>query len=75
MSKVQIINKRLTQVRTEWIRSTPATQAHVCVVCAAIPFSRALMREHTLTPADLIQPVFVIEGDKSDRNSRVHARC
>ena len=27
-------------------------------------FSRALMREHTLTPSDLIQPVFVIEGDK-----------
>ena len=27
-------------------------------------FSRALMREHTLTPADLIQPVFAIEGDK-----------
>ena len=26
-------------------------------------FSRALMREHTLTPADLIQPVFVIEGE------------
>ena len=25
-------------------------------------FSRALMREHRLTPADLIQPVFVIEG-------------
>ena len=27
-------------------------------------FSRALMREHSLTPADLIQPVFVIEGNK-----------
>ncbi len=27
-------------------------------------FSRALMREHQLSPADLIQPVFVIEGDK-----------
>jgi len=27
-------------------------------------FSRALMREHTLSAADLIQPVFVIEGDK-----------
>ena len=26
-------------------------------------FSRALMREHRLTPADLIQPVFVIEGE------------
>ena len=26
-------------------------------------FSRALMREHTLTPADLSQPVFVIEGE------------
>lgn len=26
-------------------------------------FSRALMREHTLTPADLIQPAFVIEGE------------
>ena len=26
-------------------------------------FSRALMREHTLTPADLIQPVFVIDGE------------
>ena len=31
-------------------------------------FSRALMREHTLTPADLIQPVFVIEGDKQTEN-------
>ena len=27
-------------------------------------FSRALMREHSLSAADLIQPVFVIEGDK-----------
>ena len=27
-------------------------------------FSRALMREHTLTAADLIQPVFVIEGKR-----------
>jgi porphobilinogen synthase len=26
-------------------------------------FSRALMREHKLSPADLIQPVFVIEGE------------
>ena len=26
-------------------------------------FSRALMREHRLTPADLIQPAFVIEGE------------
>ncbi len=25
-------------------------------------FSRALMREHVLTPADLIQPVFVLDG-------------
>jgi porphobilinogen synthase len=25
-------------------------------------FSRALMREHTLTPADLIYPVFIMEG-------------
>jgi len=28
-------------------------------------FSRALMREHSLSPADLIQPVFVIEGNNS----------
>ncbi len=28
-------------------------------------FSRALMRENQLSPADLIQPVFVIEGENS----------
>ena len=26
-------------------------------------FSRRLMREHTLTPADLILPVFVLDGE------------
>ncbi|HDH15701.1 MAG TPA: porphobilinogen synthase, partial [Gammaproteobacteria bacterium] len=28
-------------------------------------FSRALMREHRLSAADLIQPVFVIEGENN----------
>ncbi|HZV63535.1 MAG TPA: porphobilinogen synthase [Telluria sp.] len=28
------------------------------------PFSRALMRENTLTPADLIYPVFILDGVK-----------
>ena len=28
------------------------------------PFSRALMREHTVSAADLIYPVFVVDGDK-----------
>lgn len=30
----------------------------------AHPFSRALVSEHTLTPSDLIYPVFVLEGEQ-----------
>ena len=29
-------------------------------------FSRRLMREHTLTPDDLIYPVFVLEGQNRE---------
>jgi len=31
-------------------------------------FSRDLMREHVLTPADLIYPVFVLDGDNREEN-------
>jgi len=31
-------------------------------------FSRDLMREHVLTPADLIYPVFVLDGDDREEN-------
>ncbi len=31
-------------------------------------FSRALMREHVLTPADFIYPVFVLEGNNREEN-------
>ena len=31
-------------------------------------FSRRLMREHVLSPADLIMPVFVIEGQDNSEN-------
>ena len=37
-------------------------------------FSRALVRESLLTPADLIFPVFVLEGQRPARGHSLHAR-
>ena len=36
-------------------------------------FSRDLMRENVLTPADLIYPVFVLDGNNRGRGCDVHA--
>ncbi len=37
-------------------------------------FSRAMMRENVLTPADLIYPVFILDG-KNQRSRKKSRRC
>ncbi len=40
------------------------------VACAAIAFTRNLVREYTLTANDLIYPVFVVDGKQQRQPGR-----